>query len=380
VRITGALVRTARGRTGDAPHPFVEDPATLFEPAPDVVIELLGGLEPARTLVLDALDRGIPVVTANKRLVAAHGDELLRAAARSGASLRYEASVIAGVPFLGTFAARPLAASVDRLVAIVNGTSNYLLTRLSEGLNFDAALAEAQRLGFAETDPSRDIEGSDAADKLAVLARTFWNWSVTAGDVSTAGVDQLSAIDLALARDLGGSIRPIALAERTTSAGSLFVGPAFVPISDPLARVDGVLNAIRLEREGELPLLFTGPGAGPAVTARTVVDDVFEILAGRVSVKQMACQRPPLRPIAPTGWFISLSGALPPPTEIADLFGSHGLWARRWTEARPSGAGDTFALLTHSCSSGAVDAAISRLTSVAAIDATVLPTLEAGHE
>ena len=116
------------------------------------------------------------------------------------------------------------------------------------------------------------------------------------------------------------------------------------------------------------------------MTARTVVDDVFEILSGRVSLKQTACQHPPLRPIAPTGWFISLSGALPPPTEIADLFGSHGLWARRWTDARPSDVGHTFALLTHSCSSGAVDAAISRLTSVAAIDATVLPTLEAGRE
>jgi homoserine dehydrogenase len=380
VRVTGALVRTARGRTGDAPHPFVDDPAALFEPAPDVLIELLGGLEPARTLVLDALDRGIPVVTANKRLLAAHGDELLRAAARSGAPLRYEASVIAGVPFLGTFAARPLAASVDRLVAIVNGTSNYLLTRISEGLSFDAALAEAQRLGFAETDPSRDVDGSDAADKLAVLARTFWNWSATAADVSTTGIDRLSASDLALARDVGGSIRPIALAERTAISGSLFVGPAFVPTSDPLARLDGVLNAIRLEREGELPLLFTGPGAGPVVTARTVVDDVFEILFGGEPVQQTAFQRPTLRPVAPTGWFISLRGALPPPAEIADLFGSHGLWARRWTDARPSAVGHTLALLTHSCSSGAVDAAISRLTSVAAIGATVLPTLEAGRE
>jgi homoserine dehydrogenase len=380
VRITGALVRTPRLRTGDAPHPLVNDPAALFDPQPDVVIELLGGLEPARTLVLDALNRGIPVVTANKRLLAAHGDELLRAAARSGAPLRYEASVIAGVPFLGTFVARPLTASVDRLVAIVNGTSNYLLTRIAEGLPFDAALADAQRLGFAETDPSRDVNGSDAADKLAVLARTFWNWSVTAGDVATTGVDRLSEIDLALARDVGGSIKPVAIAERIATGGSLYVGPAFVHARDALAGVDGVLNAIRLEREAELPLLFTGPGAGPDVTARTVVDDVFEVLSGGVAVKPTTFQRPLLRPIAPTGWFISLSGALPPPAEIADLFGSHGLWARRWTDARPAALGHTLALLTHSCSSSAVDAAISRLTSVAAITATVLPTLEIGRE
>ncbi len=380
IRITGALVRTPRARTGNAPHPFVTDSAALVEPRPEVVVELLGGLEPARTLVLDALNRGIPVVTANKRLLAAHGDELLRAAARSGAPFRYEASVIAGVPFLGTFAARPLVASVDRVVAIVNGTSNFLVTRIAEGLSFEAALGEAQRLGFAETDPSRDINGSDAADKLAVLARTFWNWNVTAGDVSTTGVERLTAIDLALAREVGGRIKPVAVAERTNGGGSLFVGPAFVPARDPLAAVDGVLNAIRLEHSGELPLLFTGPGAGPDVTARTVVDDVFEVLSGRVSVNPATFQRPVLRPSPPTGWFISLSGALPPAAEIADLFGSHGLWARRWSDARPAAEGHTVALLTHSCSSGAVDAAISRLTSVAAINATVLPALEAGRE
>ena len=134
-----------------------------------------GKVVKGRSLAKDetALRAGRPVVTANKRLLAAHGDELLRAAARSGAPFRYEASVIAGVPFLGTFAARPLVASVDRVVAIVNCTSNFLVTRIAEGLSFEAALGEAQRLGFAETDPSRDINGSDAADKLAVLARTF---------------------------------------------------------------------------------------------------------------------------------------------------------------------------------------------------------------
>ena len=376
LRVTGALVRSKRSRPDQAPHPFFDNPAAIFEPAPDVVVELLGGLEPARTLVLAALERGIPVVTANKRLVAAHGDDLLCAAVRSGAPFRYEASVIAGVPFLGTFAARPLAASVDRLVAIANGTSNYLLTRIAEGLSFDAALDEAQRLGFAETDPSRDIDGSDAADKLAVLARTFWGWSVSASDVPTSGVDRLGAIDLSLAREVGGSIKPVAVAQRSAGGGSLFVGPAFVAAGDPLARIDGVLNAIRLERAGELPLFFSGPGAGPDVTARTVVDDVFEILSGAISIKPQTARRPTLRQSGPSGWFISLAGVLPATAEIADLFGAYGLWAKRWSEPR----GSSTALLTHSCSSAAVDAAISRLQSVAAIDATVLPILEAGGE
>ena len=380
LRITGALVKSTRSRSDDGRHPLFDNPAALFEPAPDLVVELLGGLEPARTLVLDALERGIPVVTANKRLVAAHGDELLRVAARSGAPFRYEASVIAGVPFLGTFAARPLAASIDRVVAIANGTSNYLLTRIADGLAFDAALGEAQRLGFAETDPSRDIDGSDAADKLAVLARTFWGWSVSASDVSTTGVDRLGAIELSLAREVGGSIKPVAVAQRMAGGGSLSVGPAFVAASDPLARIDGVLNAIRLERAGELPLLFSGPGAGPDVTARTVVDDVFEILSGALSIKPRTAHRPTLRHNGPSGWFISLGGALPATAEIADLFGTCGLWAKRWSEPRVSASGRTIALLTHSCSPAAVDAAISRLKSVAALDATFLPILETGRE
>jgi homoserine dehydrogenase len=380
LRVTGALVRNTRVRTDDAPHPFFASPAALFEPAPDVVIELLGGLEPARTLVLDALGRGIPVVTANKRLVAAHGDELVRAAARSGAAFRYEASVIAGVPFLGTFAARPLAAAVNRVVAIANGTSNYLLTRIAEGLSFAAALDEAQRLGFAETDPSRDIDGSDAADKLAVLARTFWGWSVRPNDISTTGVSRLGAIELSLAREIAGSIKPVAVAQQIGGNGSLFVGPAFVAAGDPLASIDGVLNAIRLERTGELPLLFSGPGAGPDVTARTVVDDVFEILAGGASIRPQPAHRPTLRQHRPSGWFISLGGSLPETAEIADLFGAYGLWAKRWSEPRPSTGGRTVALLTHSCSPAAVDAAIARLKSVAAIDAMLLPVLEAGRE
>jgi homoserine dehydrogenase len=380
LRVTGALVRHTRARTDDASHPFFESPAALFESAPDVVIELLGGVEPARTLVVDALERGIPIVTANKRLVAAHGDELARAAARSGVAFRYEASVIAGVPFLGTFAARPLAASVDKLVAIANGTSNYLLTRIAEGLSFQAALHEAQRLGFAETDPSRDIDGSDAADKLAVLARTFWGWSVSASDVSTTGIGRLGAIELSLAREVGGSIKPVAVAQRIRGGGSLFVGPAFVAASDPLAGIDGVVNAIRLERTGELPLLFSGPGAGPDVTARTVVDDVIEILAGGASIKPQPVHRPTLRQRGPSGWFISLAGSLPAPAEIADLFGSYGLWAKRWSEPRPSTGGQSLALLTHSCGPAAVDAALTRLKSVAAVDATRLPILEADRE
>jgi homoserine dehydrogenase len=175
LRITTGLVRDLdKPRLPDSLELTVCGTAVL-DSDPDVVIEVLGGLEPARTLVLEALRRRIPVVTANKSLLAHHGEELLDAAALAGVPLRYEAAVVAGVPFLGTFARRPLASRVTSIFAVVNGTSNFVLSQMDDlGCDFDAAVARAQALGFAEPDPSKDVDGIDASEKLTILVRQFF--------------------------------------------------------------------------------------------------------------------------------------------------------------------------------------------------------------
>ena len=348
LHVLGALVRDVakpRDHALDRRVRLSEDPARLFSPRPDVVIEVLGGLEPARTLVLKALERGISVVTANKSLMAAHGDELLTAAARSGAALRYEASVLAGVPFLGTFGSRPLAARISRVTGIVNGTSNFILTKMErERRDFTVALADAQRLGFAEPNPANDIDGIDALEKLTVLIRHFARHSVVPADVETTGIGDVQPIDLAHAREFGGALKAVVDAEWTASSVTAFVGPAFVPASNKLSRIDGVENAVSLFGASTGELFYSGPGAGPAVTAATILDDVAEVAAGRSQVPAgRACSTIPagsslpaaafrLTPDAPsTGWFVRLTGetTLPDGVDITDLLASFGVLLRR---------------------------------------------------
>ena len=297
---------------------------------PDVVIELLGGTDPARRLVLDALRRGIPVVTANKTLLARHGGELRQAAAETGTALLYEAAVLAGVPFLGTFARRPNAASATSLVGIVNGTSNFILTRCAaDGGDVARALTDAQRWGYAEPDPRNDTSGVDACEKLAVLLQHFAAREVDPDTLETSGIDAIAPGQLDHARELDGVIKPVVFAD-WTSGLEAFVGPAFVPARHVLARVDGVDNALLLGgRHGHL--LFQGPGAGPEVTAAAVLDDVHEIVAGSAR-----CPHAPLRrgrASAPaTEWMITIEGdRLPRPADVSDLLAAYDIYPHRLT-------------------------------------------------
>lgn len=340
VRLAGALVRDCGRQREGSLHRRVrlhDDPARLFARRPDLVIEVLGGVEPARTIVLEALERGIPVVTANKSLLAAHGDELFAAAALNGVPLRYEASVLAGVPFLGTFGARPLAARISRVTGIVNGTSNFILTRMErERQDFGDALTDAQRLGLAEPNPANDIDGIDALEKLVVLIRHFGRRSVVPAAIETSGIGGLQALDLHYAREFGGAIKSVVDAEWNGSGVTAFVGPALVPASHKLSRIDGVENAVCLHSEVAGELFYSGPGAGPAVTAATILDDVAEccarpleaVAAPRAALagcRVDACDAPE------TGWFVRLAGnpALPHGAELSDLLGSFGIWLRR---------------------------------------------------
>jgi len=389
LRVLGALVRDAgrpREESLERRIRLSEDPARLFSPRPDIVIEVLGGIEPARTLVLKALERGIPVVTANKSLMAAHGDELLETAARCGATLRYEASVLAGVPFLGTFRSRPLAARISRLTGIVNGTSNFILTKMDrERRDFAGALLDAQRLGFAEPNPANDIDGVDSVEKLAVLIRHFGRHSATPAAVETTGIRDVQAADLAHAREFGGAIKSVVDAEWTADSLTAFVGPAFVPSTNKLSRIDGVENAVALWGKTTGELFYSGPGAGPAVTAATILDDVVESCqaAGcRCQVPGINALPPATRhlpPAAPsTGWFVRLTGhpTLPDGVDITDLLASFGVLLSRISAVDTTTGRSVCYLLTWASPRARVERALAALADAAGCETACFRALE----
>ena len=381
LRIVGALVTSVAGRHARTPVPLFTEPLAILDAEPDVVVEVLGGLEPARTIVLEALSRGIPVVTANKTLVAVHGDELFAAAARFGTPLRCEAAVVAGVPFLGTFASRPLAAAVDGVTAILNGTSNFVLSRVDEGVALADALADAQRQGFAEPDPSKDLDGSDAAEKLAILLRHFAHVSIQPSEIHVSSIEGIGPAEMSAARELGGRLKPVAFAAWTNDEVVCHAGPAFLTEDDPLAALAGVLNGIRLERHGGAALHLIGPGAGPDVTARTILDDVLEALAGHELPLSSPLPRARVVPPATQGWFVNLRATrLPDAVDIADLLSAHGVWVHRWGATRTGSGSHARALLTLPCSADELRTALGAVGSACGCVARSWPIVEVNHD
>ena len=375
LHITAALVRdTTRPRVGNLP-PLTENARLLLESEPDILVELLGGTEPARSLVLEALHKRIPVVTANKTLLAHHGAELREAARRTNTPLLYEAAVIAGVPFLGTFGRRPRAASVTSLLGIVNGTSNFILTRCAAGnVGIADALADAQRRGYAEPDPRADVQGIDARDKLALLLQHFAHVAVPLDDIETRGLDAIGDAQAAHARELGGAIKPVVSADWSDGSVDSFVGPAFIPHAHPLASVQGVENGIVLRSLGGR-LIFQGPGAGPEITAATVLDDVEEALAGVARVPATVASASATAPAS--GWLVTLEGTrLPGATDVADLLASHGLFASRTTATHSDGGSESRSLLLWPAHRPALERALDALRGAAGCTASSLRAVE----
>jgi homoserine dehydrogenase len=370
--VTSALVRSAaRARPAAAFVARLTTDADAFFAEPvDVVVEALGGVEPACALVTRALESGVPVVTANKSLVAARGDELFALARRSGTALRFEAACVAGIPFLGTFERRPLAARVRGVTGILNGTSNAIVTALESGATFDAALADAQRRGFAEPDPRADITGADATQKLAILVRLYAHLVVDPDEVPARGIDALRLGDLEAARDVGGRIRPIAYATWNGDTVRAFVAPAFLPSAHPLAGVSHATNGVLLDAEGGAQC-YTGPGAGPDVTAATLLDDVAEIATEkRVRTPAALKTRPARRIERPeTAWFVRVDGSAPA-GQIADLLGSYGTWCARVATS----AGRVHAL-TFPAPAERMDAAVSAIAHATGTRPLALPAL-----
>lgn len=310
------------------PLPLEETPAgaravqdwrhLVAAPEVGVVVETMGGVGAARELVLAALAAGKPVVTANKNLLAEHGEEIFARAAQRHLPVGFEAAVAGGVPVVRAIAEGAAGDEILALQGILNGTANYILCRMeTAGLEFAAALAEAQQAGYAEPDPEFDLNGVDARDKLAILARLAWSGGARAEAIVTQGIRAIEAVDVQYARNLGGVIRLVASAERAPGGVHLSVRPWWVPRDSLLGRVQGVNNAVVLTGKRIGTQMFYGPGAGGAATGAAVVADLLEIgaayAAGRMghqtppgfrSGHQLSLVEPPVAP-----WYLRLTVA-----------------------------------------------------------------------
>jgi homoserine dehydrogenase len=245
----------------------------------DLIVEVMGGLEPTRDYVLRAMAAGRHVVTANKQLLSQHGEELWSCARENGVQLRFEAAVAGVVPVIRVLQETLAAAHVDRLHGIVNGTTNFILTRMAEtGASYEDALAEAQALGYAEADPSEDVNGKDAAAKMAILARLAFNTPVQLADVRYEGIEHITGDDMEYARELGLGLKLIGTAERTDGGVSVRVHPAFLYGGHPLASVSGPFNAVTIESQAITEITLSGPGAGGPQTASAVLGDVISAM------------------------------------------------------------------------------------------------------
>src|SRR3954452_1791497 len=317
------------------PGTFTNDAeAVVADPRVDVVVELIGGIEPARSLILAALKSGKPVVTANKELLANVGKELFEAAEAAGVDLLFEASVAGGVPLM-----RPLRESlagerITRVMGIVNGTTNYVLTRMSdEGCSFADALAEAQRLGYAERDPTADIEGYDAAAKASIVASVAFGAQVVAGDVYREGIVDVTEADIAAAAELGYVVKLLAVAEERDGLVGARVHPAMIPQDHPLATVRGSYNAVFIEGEAVGQLMLLGRGAGGGPTASAVLGDLIDaatnLHAGARGATIGHLARKPIIPIDETAsqFYVSLDVADQPGVlaAIAGVFGENAV-------------------------------------------------------
>ncbi|MCL6440588.1 MAG: homoserine dehydrogenase [Thermoleophilum sp.] len=245
----------------------------------DTVVELIGGIEPARTYVLRAIEAGRHVVTANKQLLSQHGDEVFEAARERGVQVRFEAAVAGVIPAIRVISESLAGAHIERVHGIVNGTTNYVLTEMARtGASYERALAEAQRLGYAEADPTEDVSGKDAAAKMAILARLAFNARVRLDDVRYEGIERITPDDIAYARELGLSLKLIGSAERIDDGLAVMVYPAFLYRDHPLASVDGAFNAVTIESPAITEITLSGPGAGGIQTASAVLGDVVSTM------------------------------------------------------------------------------------------------------
>ena len=353
------------------------------DPSIGVVAELMGGIEPARTHVLELLAAGKPVVTANKQLVAQHGAELFAAAADAGVQLRFEASVCAAIPVIKVLREALVASNVHRVLGIVNGTTNFILTEMESGATFGEALAEAQRLGYAEADPTDDVSGADAAAKMAILATVAFGSRVTLGDVDYQGVEEVSPLHVAAARELEMVIRLVGSATLVDERLDVRVRPAFVDRHHPLAAVEGAFNAVMLQGDAIREITLEGPGAGGIETASAVVADTVSVLgtAANGFLQNDACWReletlPPGALRSPFYVHLEVDDRPGVLADVAQRLAAHDVSVARLVQQQGDGSA-TLHIVTHEAPLGRLEEALGEIDGLGETRAapTALPVI-----
>ncbi len=367
---------------------FTTDPqAVVDDPDVQVVVEVMGGLEPARTLIMRAIAAGKSVVTANKAVIARHGEEISAAAAAAGVYVLIEAAVGGGIPIIEPLKQSLGGNRIDRISGIINGTTNYILSRMAqEGAAYDEVLKDAQDLGYAEADPAADVEGFDAADKVAILAGLAFGGPVERSAIPTNGISTLESLDVDYANKLGYGVKLLAIAERLSPESmkgeslplAVRVQPTLVPDEHPLAGVNGVNNAILVEGEPIGGVMFYGPGAGAGPTASAVVADILNIAGIRQLSDQSSCLDPLLAASSWRACHVVDAGEIRQSSyvrfrtedapgvigQIGSCFGDRGVSIQSIVQFDASDAGAEIVVITHEVIQAKMQAALEAIAAL----------------
>ena len=364
--------------------------AVVDDPSVQVVVEVMGGIEPARTLIMRAIAAGKAVVTANKAVIARHGEEIAAAAAAAGVYVLIEAAVGGGIPIIEPLKQSLGGNRIERVSGIINGTTNYILSRMAqEGVAYDDVLKTAQDLGYAEADPAADVEGFDAADKIAILSGLAFGGPVDRDSIPTQGINKLQSRDVDYAKQLGYRVKLLAVAERLNSDAqtsqslplAVSVQPTMVPLDHPLAGVNGVNNAILVEGDPIGRVMFYGPGAGSGPTASAVVADILNI----AGIRQLGEVHGSLDPLlAASSWrschlvdpsairqrnYVRFNTEDTPGVigRIGSCFGDRAISIQSIVQFDASDAGAEIVVITHEISQGQMQDALTAITSMAEV-------------
>ena len=382
LRLVKALVRDLGKERDFAPADGVlttNADEVLGDPGIAIVAEVMGGVEPTSDHVLQALRSGKHVVTANKQLVARRGAELFAAASGAGVQLRFEASVCAAIPVIKVLRESLVVTNVHRVLGIVNGTTNFVLTEMEGGKPYEEALREAQRRGFAEADPTDDISGADAAAKMAILATVAFNSRYELADVDTVGIDKIDPLDIAAARELEMVIRLVGAARLVDGRVDVRVGPALIDRHHPLAKVEGAFNAVMLQGDAIREITLEGPGAGGIETASAVIADMASVIGtmgtGFLQNDPVWRSLPRLAPgehRSPFYFHLSVDDRPGVLARVADALGERDVSIARLHQ-HPNGDGAALHVVTHEARRGALDEALATIAALEEVRRKPLP-------
>ena len=371
LRIGAIAVRdTAKhqDRLADPSLLTTDSAAVVADPEVDIVIELIGGTDPALTLVRAALENGKPVITGNKELLAAHGPELYAVAAEHGVDLLFEAAVAGGIPLIRPLRESLVGEDISRVMGIINGTTNYILTKMSqEGADYADALADAQALGYAEADPTADVEGYDAGAKAAIIASIVFGVDVRSSDVQHEGISSITAADIDTAKRLGYVIKALAVIERADGEVAVRVHPAMVPTGHPLANVNDSFNAVFVEGATVGDLMFYGRGAGGGPTASAVLGDLVDAavnVANGAAARLSITEKARLRSVdeLSSQYYLTMVVSDEPGVlaQVATVFGIHGV-SIQVMEQSGTGGDAELCLILHETTEAALHATLDEL-------------------